>query len=532
MEITKYGYFSIQKSAVNHESLKKMTNDLTIISEVSPQIQKKYFTKPKKTVLLMETKNTWQMPRFYGLKTFGRPDRDLMLNGEDISDDVQFAFSLRENQHEPVNKVLDQFLNTHFTGGLLSLPCGEGKTVSALYIVSKIRRKTLIVVHAEFLMLQWLAEIREFLPNARVGFIQGDKFDIQNKDIVIAMIQTLSKRPYTYDDLCSFGMSIYDECHHLGATMFSKALQKVPSRFMLGLSAEPIRKDGMNAVFEHYIGDVIFSRERKNEFDVRVYQVVTSSNSSKYEECLDARGEKALYKMEENIVTFTERNQMITDIISQMLTQLHGRQILVLSARNEGHLPLLYRMITEKIADVKIGYYIGRNGRNKEEYMRTLEESKKCQVILGTYDMAMEGLNIKTLNTIILASPLVGLKTKSIRGEKKTFCNDIKQSIGRILRDKENDVPRIIIDINDTFGNYIEWSRQRKRYYEKEGYAIRKVKYDLDSQEPIMIQFKEWEQQKITSFQCINTSFEDSDDNDNDNNKPSTSSNPVCMIRL
>ena len=107
-------------------------------------------------------------------------------------------------------------------------------------------------------MTQWFDRIQEFLPTARIGKIQQNTIDIDNKDIVLAMVQSLSMKEYKSDVFSSFGLAVFDECHHLGAEVFCRALPKVATYYMLGLSATPNRKDGLRKVFEWYLGDMVY----------------------------------------------------------------------------------------------------------------------------------------------------------------------------------------------------------------------------------------------------------------------------------
>ena len=113
----------------------------------------------------------------------------------------------------------------------------------ALKIISLISKKTLIIVHKEFLMNQWIERINEFLPGARIGKIQGTSFDIDNKDIVIGMIQTLYDKEYPSNAFSSFGITIVDEVHRIGSEQFSRTLFKTITPYMLGISATVERKD-------------------------------------------------------------------------------------------------------------------------------------------------------------------------------------------------------------------------------------------------------------------------------------------------
>ena len=126
-------------------------------------------------------------------------------------------------------------------GRILTVPCGYGKTVMSLWCASQVGRKTLIVVHKEFLMNQFRSEIERFLPSARIGKIQGTVCDVEDKDIVIGMLQSLVLKDYPKEMFQQFGMVIFDECHHLAAEVFSQVLMFVGCWRMLGLSATPDR---------------------------------------------------------------------------------------------------------------------------------------------------------------------------------------------------------------------------------------------------------------------------------------------------
>lgn len=527
--ISKHGFYVLKKSDVSDEQLKVIRRDLDIKPVAKPFRIGRY-VKPVETVdLLCETKSAWHVPRFYGATTFGAPSTVELSRGAVI--DVPFRGSLFANQREPIDAVLTRLRSdAHESGGLLSLPCGEGKTVSALYIVSVIARKTLIVVHKEFLMNQWLQEISEFLPTARVGHIQGKVYDVSDKDIVLAMIQTLSRRDYPFEDMSQFGLAVYDECHHLGARVFSRALQKVPAWCMLGLSAEPQRKDGMNLVFEYSLGTMIYQRERETSGNVDVFQIRVSSTSEKFEEKFDRTGNKMMYKMEENVVTHPLRNQLLVDVIASLCRD-ERRQVLVLSARNSGHLPVIEEMVRTQCPHLDVGYYIGRNGLNKKRHTDMLEASKSCRVILATYDMAMEGLNIKSLNTLLLASPLVGLTTQKVRGEERVFCNDIKQTVGRILRDRHSDMPRIVVDVVDCFSNYYGWAQQRERYYRKEKYRVLTYAHHLERDGRCAIDFAH-PPPPLARADSDGATSSDSDCDDGGNDGYAREKPAACMFRI
>ena len=158
------------------------------------------------------------VPRFWGLKVFGKPNQVKISQGKSIN--IEFKGQLRK---EPVNQeeIVDAYLNSLKTqesnyssggSGLIELKCGGGKTILALNILSKLKKKTIIFVQKTFLKNQWIERIEEFLPDAKVGTIQGQIIDIEDKDIVIAMVQSISMKSYPESLFDDFGFAVYDEC--------------------------------------------------------------------------------------------------------------------------------------------------------------------------------------------------------------------------------------------------------------------------------------------------------------------------------
>jgi hypothetical protein len=172
------------------------------------------------------------VPRYYGEQLFGKPKESKITEGDDIS--LEFQGSLRDMQVPVVNAYLDKVLRSNGEvtggGGLLELPCGFGKTSISLYILCRLKKKALVIVHKEFLMNQWIERIQQFIPNAKIGKIQGQIIDIEGKDIVIGMLQALSMKDYPASIFDSFGLTIIDEVHHISSEVFSCALFKLVTK--------------------------------------------------------------------------------------------------------------------------------------------------------------------------------------------------------------------------------------------------------------------------------------------------------------
>jgi len=315
-------------------------------------------------------------------------------------------------------------------------------TVMGLYIGNELSQKMLVVVHTEVLLEQWIERIEMFLPDARIGRIQRNKFEIENKDIVIGMLQTIVSRDYTPEDFVSFGTVIFDECHHLGARVFSQCFNKLISKKMIGLTATVNRKDGLTKVFKYYIGDIMYSMKKKlNTHDVKIEGIHYFSNTEMHKEIYNRRGDLNFPGMLNNIVKIPERNNLIISKIKNYISE--GRKIILLSHR-VNHLKLLKLMI-EKENISSVGLYIG--GMK----MEILNQSKKADILLGTYNMVSEGFDDPIRNTLILSTPL----------------SDVIQSAGRILR-KQHELQPIILDIIDEFSVFPKQWKKRNTYYKKE----------------------------------------------------------------
>ena len=175
----------------------------------------------------------------------------------------------------------------------------------ALYLIGQLKRKTIIIIHKEFLLNQWIKRIEEFLPEARIGIIQASKVDYKNKDIVIGMLQSLSSKEYDIEEVFGdFGFTVVDECHHIAAEVFSRSLPKVNSYYSLGLSATPKRADGLSHVFEAYLGPMLYKVNKRDDKLVRVNVIRYRDDNPEYnKEELSSYGKVCIPRMINNIVS-------------------------------------------------------------------------------------------------------------------------------------------------------------------------------------------------------------------------------------
>lgn len=465
--LSKNGY-KIKKSSLESRLLQEIKKDLTVNPFIAGDFGN---VNEKKFKLFMESPNSIYIPKFYGISKLGNPINDKLNDGKAIN--ISFSGKMRDEQIPIVNKYMKAA--KEIGGGIISLKCGGGKTVLALNIIHLLSQKTIVVVHKDFLMNQWRERIQQFLPDAKIGKIQQNTIDIEDKDIVLAMVQSLSMKEYPEDTFKDFGLAIFDECHHLGAEIFSKSMSKVASKYMLGLSATPNRKDGLRKVFEWYIGNMVYETKEKNTdyIEVNIIDYMNDNDTKYSKQELLYNGKVCLPRMINNICMCKDRNQMIYNKIEELYKI--GRKIIILSDRRD----FLNNTLNYCRNIAPVGLYVG--GMKPFE----LKETESKSIILGTYSMASEGMDIPKLNTIILASPK----------------SDVVQSVGRILREKpeKRKFHPLIIDINDTHPNLSVFNKQyqkRLKFYKKSNYDIFNIN---QNNEKIKIENKKYKTPHKTS---------------------------------
>lgn len=444
-KITRFGYI-IEKKSIDEKKLCEIKKDL-IVKPFTYGIYSK-FKKDDSFKLYIENGDYISIPKYFGIQHLGDPKINKIECYDFPKVDIKYKGLLRPKQQTIVNKVFDSFDKTR--GGVVVAGCGSGKTNMAIYISCKYKLKTLFVVHKEFLMKQVIDRIISTTNVKKVGIIRRDKVDTDHP-FVVGMIQSLCKRDYDDEIFKDFGMIIIDEVHHMGARNFSNFYRKMTTKYMLGISAEHKRKDGLYKIINWYMGPVIHHEEQNpNEMVVvKCFNFKTCNEKriklvkNKY------TGENDRSTMISNLMFIKKRTRFIIKIIEKLFDQ--GKNILFLSERKK-HVMLIESLLNEnKYIKGSVGLYLG--GMQQAE--RDISATK--QIILGTYQMAEEGLDIENLNAVILSTP------KSA----------IKQSVGRILRKDVYEEHPIVIDIIDEDNSsFIKQSARRMQYFQKQKYNM------------------------------------------------------------
>jgi superfamily II DNA or RNA helicase len=290
--------------------------------------------------------------------------------------------------------------------GIIKAAPAWGKTSFGCRLIALLGRKTLVVVHRDFLLDQWKKRIEQFLPGARVGIIKGDKWDTEDKDIVIGMVETLCNHEVPAEVADEFGVVIFDEVHRVGAMTWSKVPAKFRARFRFGLSAKVRRADGCENVFYDHIGPIIYTA--KTEPPKPTIRILKTgwTKPSKMSDTVE-------FPTILNVLAASRRrNTVIATEILNAVQAKTGRKVIVLSERRK-QLEILRDLVDSKELDgVTTSFYWPEM---KEEEKRAAE---RCRILFATFQLLEEAFDLSALDVLVLASPK----------------SDVDQSIGRSRR--------------------------------------------------------------------------------------------------
>ncbi len=405
-------------------------DELTVVAEKSPPYNADLEPFP---VFEDRHDGTVSVPRYWGEKNFGRPKK--LFGYTSKASRLEFKGELRSDLQK--NAVSSSIKHLEcYNGGVLSTPTGSGKTVLSLYVACAIKLKTLVVVHKQFLLDQWEERIKKFVPLARIGRLQRDIEDTDGCDIVVGMLQSIAMRQY--DDVFSdFGLVIFDEVHVVPAPVFSRALLKLSAPYLLGLSATPVRKDGLSRVIHWFIGPTFFEHTLTGKDNV-VVEVV----NFKLNRTIPTYNMAAATTI---ICNMVDRNDMLVSKVKQLVYA--GHKVILLSDRR-AHCEALKLQL--KRVGIDGALYLG--GMKPFE----LERSIKKDVLLCTYSMAQDALDIPSLDALVMATPR----------------SSVVQACGRILHGKTA-LPPTIVDVVDHWPVGKAQFNKRCVYYKSAGFTVR-----------------------------------------------------------
>lgn len=362
--------------------------------------------------------------------------------------DVTFAGTLRLDQEFAVAAML------HHDAGVLCAPTAFGKTVTAAAMMARRGVNTLVLVHRTELLKQWQERLQSFLGVGKgvVGTIGGGKAKLTGK-IDIAVMQSLSRQGEVNSLVENYGHVIVDECHHVGAASFDAILKQAKAKYVLGLTATPIRRDGQQPIIFMQCGPTRHTAAKPTgaPHDLAVTPCTLHSR-------IDLPQEAGI----QDVFRHLAIDQARTDAIAAEVVNAYGqgRKVLVLTERTE-HLDAIQTALDGKAPSLFI-----LHGRIAKKQRATLIAALNAlpsdapRVLLATGKLVGEGFDHPPLDTLVLAMPV-------------SWKGTLQQYAGRLHREHATKTDVRIIDFVDTgHPALLRMWEKRQRGYRAMGYRM------------------------------------------------------------
>ena len=429
------------------------------------------FQNPDFYKLQAALRSTWNTPRiisraenhekFLSLPRGCLSDVEALLATNKIELRLDDARSMGQRMHATFNGVLrpdqQEALEaiTKHDFGMLIAPTAFGKTVTAAAVIAKRKVSTLVIVHRADLMRQWQERLGSFveLDEQKIGLIGAGKKKPTGM-LDIAVIQSLARRDDLPELFSQYGQVIIDEAHHLTAETFEAVLKQASARYVLGLSATPVRSNGHHPIIFMQSGPVRHIAKRPahvpDRLMVRVRHLPTPSIAP------HASIQEVIRRLAED----DDRNACIVADATNALK--NGRKVLLLTKRTE-HLDLLHT----QLANVEYPCFMlhGRmKAKERQAIIKTLAELPEDapHILLASAQLVGEGFDHAPLDTLILTLPI-------------SWTGTLQQYAGRLHRDHANKSDILIYD-------YVEQDHpQLYRMWEKRQRGYRAMGYQVDS---------------------------------------------------
>lgn len=339
---------------------------------------------------------------------------------------VDFAFTGRlwDFQANAVQSVLAHDFGT------LAAPTGSGKTVMALAIIAARRQPALILVHTRELAAQWVDRIGAFLgiPATDVGMIGSGKKRIGER-ITVALVQSLYR--CASDVAQHVGFIVVDECHRTPSRTFTEAVGAFDSRYMLGLSATPWRRDKLSRLIFWHLGDVVHEVDRAALVEAgHLVEAEVVQRETSFRTDLDASEQYSRVLSE--LTIDPDRNAMIVADLAEAARK--GSGICLALTDRKAHVETLHDMLRDQGIEAA-ALHGGLPAKERGRVVDALHEGK-VHVLLATGQLIGEGFDLPALSALFLATPI-------------RFSGRVLQYLGRVLRPARGKERATVVDFID-----------------------------------------------------------------------------------
>jgi superfamily II DNA or RNA helicase len=355
--------------------------------------------------------------------------RDERFHGTLI--DVAFQGELRPLQDKAVRAMLKHDI------GILSAPTAFGKTAVGAYLIAERKANTLVLVHRRILMDQWHERLRAFLATDAIGSIGGGK-DKRTGIVDVGMIQSLIRDGTVKDLVAEYGHIMVDECHHVSAFSFEQVLKQSKAKYITGLTATPVRKDGHHPIIIMQCGPIRFRGDARKEARERPFEHVVIPRHTGFR--MPDGSEDGIQPVYAALINDKPRNDLIFNDLLSALEE--GRSPLLLTERTE-HLD----EFAGRLKGFAKNIIVLRGGMGKKqlkaiaEQLTSIPEDEE-RVLIATGRYIGEGFDDARLDTLFLAMPI------SWRGTLQQYAGRLhrlhdKKKVVRIYDYVDSDAPML-----------------------------------------------------------------------------------------
>lgn len=368
--------------------------------------------------------------------------------------DISFIGELRPKQSEAAEK-----LSTYNTG-VLSATTAFGKTVIAAWLIANKKVNTLIIVHTKQLMQQWKERLQTFLDidAKKIGQIGGGKKN-RTGIIDIAIIQSLYYKGNVKEYVEEYGMVIADECHHISAYSFEQVLKQVKAKYVYGLTATPIRKDGHHPIVMMQCGNIRYKVTAKSHVAASSFEHIVIPRYHQLNIKENVENKPSIHSLYKEIIEDEKRNDMIVEDVLEVLKQ--KRSPIILTERTV-HVEYLERRFKEVVKNT----IVLRGGLGKKKLKEIKEKMDQIsdgeeRIIIATGKYVGEGFDDARLDTLFLTMPI-------------SWKGTLQQYAGRLHRQYDSkEVVKIFDYVDNNITMLMRMYERRLKGYKAMGYDIK-----------------------------------------------------------
>ncbi|KNY24823.1 DEAD/DEAH box helicase [Pseudobacteroides cellulosolvens] len=422
----------------------------------------------------IDNQKIYTLPRGYYARLWEIASTRMKIFDERVGFANHIEFTSKPNLRDYQKPAIDRAFN--WQQGTIIMPCGAGKTETALGVVTELKQPTLWITHTMDLLKQSMDRAIERcgLTGDQIGVIQGKKFKV-GSHITFATVQTLAKR-----DLKEihniFGCIVIDECHltfkdQVKARLFESVISQFPAFYRIGITASENRSDGLIETMFHVIGPKIYEvkQETLNELGnvvvprvefIDTYFIYNPDQESDGEEKKDEDPddkEKTLLNVKQMVCEMKmdpERN----DLIMSYLRKCTNQDFVIVLGDSLEQLETLRNIVHSDATPS--AFVCGETPKKKREKIMEDMRNGKYTYLFATYQLAKLGLDIPRLNKLFLITP-------------KKDKTSIQQGVGRIMRMWEGKETPVVYDFFDyQVKQCVYWAKERRKVYKNLGCQI------------------------------------------------------------